>query len=92
MKSTKNEVSKAVALHWDSETMSAPQVVASGRGEIAERILEVARENGIPVSEDADIMQLLAFAEVGDEIPAELYTAIAELLSYLFQLNANLLD
>ncbi len=90
MKSERQSVEQAVALRWDSESMSAPKVVASGRGEIAERILAVAHENGIPISQNADIMELLAFAEVGSEIPAELYTAIAEILSYLFSLNADL--
>jgi len=90
MKSESQSVQQAVALRWDSESMSAPKVVASGRGEIAERILAVAHENGIPISQNADIMELLAFADVGSEIPAELYTAIAEILSYLFSLNAGL--
>ncbi len=85
-----HSIQRAVALRWDSEEMLAPSVVASGRGEIAQRILDLARENGIPISEDSDVMELLAFTEVGDEIPVELYTAIAELLSYLFRLNANL--
>lgn len=91
MKKLHDQVEQAVALRWDSETMAAPKVVASGRGEIAERILALADEHGVPINQDADILELLAFTEVGDEIPAELYTAIAELLSYLFQLNSNLL-
>lgn len=80
---------EAVALRWDAEAMNAPNVVARGKGEIAQRILQVAEEHGIPVTAEPDVLELLAFTEIGDEIPVELYTAIAEILSFLFRLNAE---
>ena len=83
------EIPRAVALRWDTEEMNAPTVVASGQGEIAERILAAAAEHGIPIREDADVLELLAAAEVGSEIPVELYSAIAEILSLLYQLNSE---
>lgn len=85
-----SEMNRAVALRWDPEVMNAPGVVASGRGEIADRILAAAAEHGIPITEDADIVELLAAAEVGAEIPVELYSAVAEILSLLFRLNGEL--
>ena len=78
---------RAVALRYDDESDSAPRVVAAGEGAVAEAILALARENDIPVREDADLLSLLAGCELGDEIPAELYEAVAELLTFLYRLN-----
>jgi flagellar biosynthesis protein len=65
----------------------APKVVATGRGKIAERILEVAREAGVPVREDPALAEALASLELGDEIPAELYQAVAEALVWAYKLG-----
>ena len=81
---------RAIALRWDEELSSAPEVVAAGRGEIAKRILDAAAEHGIPVREDPELCELLALLDVGDEIPVELYTAVAELLVYLYRLSGEL--
>ena len=80
----------AVALRWDEAARRAPAVVAKGRGEIAERILAVARAHDLPVEENADLLPLLAACDVGEEIPVELYRAVAELLAWLARLNASL--
>lgn len=80
----------AVALRYDRERDGAPELVAKGRGDVAERILAFAREHDVPVREDADLVQLLAICDVGDEIPADLYAAVAELLTYLYRLNDEL--
>ena len=80
---------RVIALRWDEEIASAPEVVAAGRGEIAKRILEAAAEHGIPVREDPELCELLALLDVGDEIPVELYTAVAELLVYLYRLSGE---
>ena len=79
-----------VALRYDEDSRSAPDVVAKGKGEVAEQILKLARKHGVPVREDRDLLQLLAACDVGDEIPLELYTAVAELLAYLYRLNKEL--
>lgn len=81
---------KAVALTYTPETAdSAPVVSASGEGHLAERILEVARESGVPIHRDADLIQLLAATEVGDEIPVEAFIAVAEVLRYVYQANGQ---
>jgi flagellar biosynthesis protein len=80
----------AAALRYRSSRGAAPQVVARGRGEVAERILALAREHDVPVHEDADLLELLATCDLGDEIPPELYAVVAELLLYLYRLNGKL--
>ncbi len=80
----------AVALTYAPETAdSAPVVSASGRGHLAERIIETAREAGIPIREDADLVEILAATEVGDEIPVEAFIAVAEILRYVYEANGT---
>jgi flagellar biosynthesis protein len=67
----------------------APEVVALGRGAIAERILELAREHGVPVREDRDLVELLSACEVGDQIPVEVWSAVAELLAWVYALRGE---
>ena len=80
---------EAVGLRYASDGNSAPRVIARGRGELAERILAVAEEHGVPVRRDPDLLQLLAVSQVGDEIPTEVYGAVAQLISFLWGLNAQ---
>lgn len=81
---------RAVALRYDERETPAPAVVASGVGEVAKHILEVAREHGVPVREDPDLVSLLAGCDLGEEIPVELYEAVAELLTFLYRVNESL--
>jgi flagellar biosynthesis protein len=83
---------QAVALEYARDAGGAPRVVAKGRGEVAERILELAAEHGVPMESNADLAELLGACDVGDEIPEELYVVVAELLRYLFALNGELAD
>jgi len=83
------KIEKAVALLYDKEKASAPQVVASGKGKIAEKIIELAREAGVHIQEDPDLIELLAKIPVGEEIPTELYQAVAEILAFVYQLNGK---
>lgn len=81
-----NPTHVAVALKWDEEEMSAPQVVAKGAGHLAERIKKVARENGVPVLERKPLARALYQAvEVGMEIPYDLYYAVAEILAFVLR-------
>jgi len=73
-----------VALHYGAED-TAPIVVASGMGSLAERIVEVAQENGVPVYEDDSLATMLTQLKLGQEIPEELYQAIVEI--YIYFLN-----
>ena len=77
----------AVALTYEFGKSNLPRVVASGRGPVAERILALAQENGIPVREDADLVALLSAVELESEIPAEAMIAVAEIMAQIFLLN-----
>jgi len=78
---------KAVALRYDPLKDPAPRVVGKGQGLVAERILQIARDNNIPIHEDPDLVEVLAALELGRLIPEELYAAMAEILAFLYRLN-----
>jgi flagellar biosynthesis protein len=78
---------RATALRY--EGAGAPKVTATGRGLIADRIVEVARENGIPVREDPALAEALASLELDTEIPQDLYTAVAEAIAWAYTLDAK---
>ncbi len=78
---------KAVALHYSGR--NAPRVTASGVGQVAERILEIAREHDVPVHEDALLTAALSQVPLGDEIPENLYVAIAEVLAFVYFLSGR---
>jgi flagellar biosynthesis protein len=78
---------RAVALRYLRGEDGAPQVVAQGRGELAERILSLARQHGVPVHRDDDLAEVLLKLDLGDAIPPELYQAVAEVLAYLYRVN-----
>jgi flagellar biosynthesis protein len=65
-------------------------VTAKGSRKIAERIIELAREKGIPVSEDPDLVGALMKLDLEDEIPQELYTVVAEILAFAYRLNKKI--
>ncbi|MBI5451617.1 MAG: EscU/YscU/HrcU family type III secretion system export apparatus switch protein [Gammaproteobacteria bacterium] len=74
----------AVALHYDGS--SAPRVTAKGQHAIAEKILEIARANNIPLYQDVELTGLLSRLELGDEIPENLYLAVARVIAFVYQL------
>jgi flagellar biosynthesis protein FlhB len=78
----------AVALKYDRDRMGAPQVVAKGTSLVAQKIRELAVENRVPILEAPPLARALhRHAEIGDQVPAALYTAVAEVLAYVYQLN-----
>jgi len=77
----------AVALRYDGEQDRAPRVVAKGSGPLAERIMAVAREHGVPLHEDAGLAGALYRLDLLEEIPPELYRAVAEVLAFLYVLD-----
>lgn len=87
MASHDNKLDKAVALLYDQEKSDAPRVIASGRGVIAQKIIETARQAGIHIQEDPDLVEILSKIPVGKDIPVELYQTIAEILSFVYQIN-----
>jgi len=78
----------AVALHYDKS--GAPRVIAKGRGSIGQKIIEVARANDIPIEENEVLAGALSNVELGDEIPAELYKAVAEVLIFVLRLSGRI--
>jgi len=77
----------AAALHYDPQTGAAPKVVASGLGSLAERIVQTAREAGVPVYEDQELARLLVGLDLEQEIPVELYRAVAAVLAVVFSVD-----
>ena len=86
--SVKAKSQLAVALHYDRT--GAPRVVAKGRGSIGRKIVEVAKANNIPIEENEVLAGALSNVELGDEIPAELYKAVAEVLISVLQLSGRI--
>lgn len=80
----------AVALRYEIGKDTAPVLAAKGKGYIAQQIIEMAREHGVEVREDADLAQLLAQLDLEMPIPMEAYVAVAEILSYIYQKNDKL--
>src|SRR5215813_14511965 len=79
----------AVALKYDAATDSAPKVIAKGRGLVAEKIIALARAQGIPMREDPDLVQMLMQIDLDQEIPPSLYKVVAELLAFVYRLNQS---
>lgn len=85
-----NPTHLAVALKYDRAKAGAPIVVAKGAGKIAERIRELAREHGVPVLENKPLARsLFKHVDIGREIPANLYKAVAEILAYVYRLKGR---
>ncbi|KTC72521.1 flagellar protein FlhB [Legionella birminghamensis] len=78
---------QAVALHYDGK--KAPRVTAKGEGEIAERIIQIAKQHGIPLQENKELTALLAQVQLNGEIPPKLYVAVAQMLAFLYFLNGK---
>jgi flagellar biosynthesis protein len=71
---------------------NAPRLIASGAGLVAEQIIAAAREAGVPVREDPSLADALAGLELGDEIPQQLYVAVAETLAWAYRLDQRAAD
>ncbi len=79
----------ATALHYDPEKRGAPRVIASGQRKVAEQILAEARKHNISIYEDAALTAALSSVNLGEEIPAELYRVVAEVLAYIYRVTDN---
>jgi flagellar biosynthesis protein len=80
---------RATALRYDRDDNQAPAVIATGSGLIAERIVEIAREQGLPVREDPALAEALSRLQLEQEIPPELFVAVAEVLVWAYGLERN---
>lgn len=81
-KHSEGKVKQAIALEYDPQDQ-APRVIASGRGALAERIIEKAQESDVPVHRDDKLANTLSRLEIGDMIPPELYEVVAEILVFV---------
>ena len=82
MKEKKEKVKQAIALSYD-HAEEAPKVIASGKGVLAERIIERAKESKVPVHRDDSLAETLSRLEIGEMIPPELYEVVAEILVFV---------
>ena len=81
-----NEDDLAVALYYDGR--KAPSITATGENEIARQIIELALQHDVPIYENPDLVALLATLEIGDEIPEQLYRAIAEIINFAYKVRS----
>lgn len=84
-KEDKTKPNKATALHYDGE--NAPKVVATGTGSVADEILRIAEEHDVFIHEDPILMEVLQQLELGDEIPEQLYLAVAKIIAFAYGLQ-----
>lgn len=86
---TRNPPKKAVALKYQPKSDNAPKVTAKGKGKVAEKIVEIAREHNIYIHNDPDLIEVLSHLDLNEEIPSELYVIVAELLAFVYSLNSG---
>jgi flagellar biosynthesis protein len=82
-------IKEAVALAYNPE-LEAPRVVASGQGHIAEKIIEIAKSHGVPVTADPELARVLNELQIGDFIPPELYTVVAQILLFVCHIDEKM--
>jgi flagellar biosynthesis protein len=85
----KKKIREAAALRYSPEKNGAPEIVAIGKGDIAERIIEKAKENDVPLYEDPELAHTLSFMKVGAEIPKELYEIVAKILVFVSDMDSK---
>ncbi|QEL13334.1 EscU/YscU/HrcU family type III secretion system export apparatus switch protein [Limnoglobus roseus] len=78
---------RAVALKYDPKEAGAPKIVAKATGATADRMLAIARQNGVPVREDKALVTVLSKLNIDQEIPPQLYRAVAAILAFLYKAN-----
>lgn len=79
----------AAALQYTPDSDNAPRLIAYGKGDVAESIIKIARDNDIPLHQDQALVQLLSNLEIGTEIPEEAYQVVAEILAFIYKLSAK---
>ena len=89
MKDRSKKPLQAVALHYDHQPQSSPKVVATGRGDLAEQIIAAAKLAGVDIVQDPDLLEVLSRVPAGEEIPAELFQAVAEILTFIYRINGR---
>jgi flagellar biosynthesis protein len=85
----KKHIKKAVAIQYDRSKDPAPKVTAKGKGKVALKIIELAKKHDIPIKDDPDLIEVLSSLEINEEIPSEIYVAVAELLAFVYSMNSK---
>ena len=80
---------QAVALHYDSKPSSTPKIVATGQGDLAQQIIAAAKAAGVDIVEDPDLLEVLGRIPAGEDIPPELFQAVAEILAFIYRINGR---
>lgn len=88
-KMAKIKIKKAVALGYDRNKDAAPKILAAGKGQAAQNIIEAARKFDVPIKEDSDLVEILSKVDINQEIPPNLYKAVAEVFSFLYRATKN---
>ena len=83
------QTNKAAALKYDPKNDRAPVIAALGQGHVAEKIVQTAEEHGVPIVQDSGLTEVLSALSVGDTIPRQLYEAVAQVLVFVSQQDAN---
>lgn len=90
MINSKEKRKNAIALRYNTETDSAPKVIAKGKGLVADEIISKAKEFGVPVQEDPSLVEVLSKLEINQTIPEDLYKVVAELFAFIYQTDKKL--
>jgi len=84
------QTDSVVALSYDPENKEgAPSIIANAQGELADKILQIAKDSNIPIHKDPDLLALLKASDVGEEIPLEAFIAVAEILRFIYEQNGT---
>jgi len=87
MDSSTHKQKQAVALRYEPKKDRAPKITGNGRGYLADKILELARQHGIPIRQDKNLLQILSRLDLHQEVPPEVYKALAEILAFIYRLS-----
>ncbi len=87
MNKDKKKTTIAAAIEYDRERDPAPRVTASGRGPMAEKIIELAKKHGVPIKEDPALANILSRLDIDEKISPELYRVVAEILAFVYSVN-----
>lgn len=88
-KRDKKSLPMAAAVKYDSMKDAAPRVTASGQGVVAEKIIELAKKHDVPIKHDPNLVQILSRLDINEQIPVELYRAVAEILAFVYSVNED---
>jgi len=81
---------EAIALTYDKEKDASPRTIGKGKGKIADKIIELAKENNIPIQEDASLTELIGKLNINEAIPTELYEAVAEIFAFIYRVDREI--